>query len=144
MEILRDPGIISGFRFEHPQADVLELTHCGEVFAGQSHVVLPHTHPGYEFHYMVQGAISWRINGQTYTQTDGGLSWTPPELEHQSVASYHAEHHFLWIGLHLDKLGPEGSRLASELSELAAQKAFVFPAAREIELVLRCLLTQIM
>jgi AraC-like DNA-binding protein len=143
MEIIRDPGIISGFRFEHPLPDLPALTHCGEAFAGQSHIVSAQTHPSYEFHYMVQGTIHWKINGLVHAHSDGNLSWTPPELEHESVASYHAEHHILWIGLRLDRLGGEGDRLARSLRGLAAQNVFVFPAVREIELLLRCLILQI-
>ncbi len=143
MEIIRDPGIISGFRFEHPLAELPALTHCGEVLAGPSHVVSLQTHPGFEFHYMVKGTIAWRIRGQVHRHGEGEVSWTPPLLEHESVASDRVEHHFLWIGLHLEGIGPQGPELARCLAELGSRRRFVFPATRDVELVLRCMLLQI-
>jgi AraC-like DNA-binding protein len=143
MEIIRDPGVISGFRFEHPLADLPALTHCGEAFAGPSHVVLSQSHPAFEFHYMVQGSILWRINGLTYPLKDGQLSWTPPDLEHESVDTYRAEHHMLWISVHLEQLGAEGAELARRLRELARKRVYVFPSPHDVELVLRCILLQI-
>ena len=143
MEIIRDPGVISGFRFEHPLADLPALTHCGEIFAGPSHVVTPQSHPAFEFHYMVQGSILWKIERSIHPLKEGEVSWTPPELEHESVATYHAEHHLLWIGVKLEQLGAEGSELARGLSELARKHVYVFPVLRDVELVLRCILLQI-
>jgi AraC-like DNA-binding protein len=143
MEIIRDPGVISGFRFEHPLADLQALTHCGEAFAGSSHVVLSQSHPAFEFHYMVQGSVLWRIDGATYPLKEGEISWTPPDLEHESVDTYHAEHHMLWLGVKLEQLGPEGAELARKLRALACKHMYVFPAPRDVELVLRCVLLQI-
>lgn len=143
MEIIRDPGVISGFRFEHPLADLPALTHCGEAFAGPSHVVLPQSHPAFEFHYMVQGSILWRIDGSASALKEGEVSWTPPDLVHESVDTYRAEHHMLWIGVHLEQLGAEGAELAFGLRELARKRVYVFPAPRDVELVLRCILLQI-
>jgi hypothetical protein len=143
MEIIRDCGVISGFRFEHPLADLPALTHCGEVFAGQSHVVLSQSHPAFEFHYMVQGSILWKFEKSMYPLKEGEVSWTPPDLEHESVATSHSEHHLLWIGIKLEQLGDEGSELARALRGLAVKHGYVFPVMHDVELVLRCILLQI-
>jgi AraC-like DNA-binding protein len=143
MDIIRDPGVISGFRFENPLADLPALTHCGEAFAGPSHVVSPQVHPAFEFHYMVQGSIHWRIERAVHPLREGEVSWTPPDLEHESMAAHRDEHHVLWIGIKLEQLGPEGAELARELKGLAARHVYVFPVPRDVELVLRGILLQV-
>jgi AraC-like DNA-binding protein len=143
MEIIRDPGVISGFRFENPLADLPSLTHCGEAFAGPSHVVLPQTHPAFEFHYMVKGSIHWRIEKAVHPLREGEVSWTPPDLEHESIASHRDEHHILWIGIKIEQLGDEGAELIRGLRDLAARQIYVFPVLRDVELVLRGILLQI-
>ena len=143
MEIVRDPGVISGFRFENPLADLPVLTHCGEAFAGPSHVVSPQAHPAFEFHYMVQGSIHWRIERDVHPLREGEVSWTPPGLEHQSDATHRDEHHILWIGIKLEQLGAEGVELARTLREAAARRVYVFPVMRDVELVLRGILLQV-
>ncbi len=89
MEIVRDPGVISGFRFEHPLAD------------------LP--------------------------AREGEVSWTPPDLEHESAATSVSEHHFLWIGVMLEQMGLRGAELARGLRGLAGQHAYVWSTPAQLD-----------
>jgi AraC-like DNA-binding protein len=141
--IIRDKGVISGFRYENPIPELPSLTHCGEVFCDSSHALEPHSHRSYEFHYMVHGTAYWKIGDFGQTFTEGGLLWSLPGLTHRSTPQSHSEYHHLWIGLHLRELGREGQELDRELRAYAREGSFILDNGRSVEPILRALILQI-
>ncbi len=114
MQVLRDPQIISGYIYAEPVSDLPELTHCGEALCCQGHALRAHAHEGFEFLYLSRGEASWRIAGRDYPQRKGQLFVAFPGEPHATGRKANAENQHLWIGLELERLGPEAGRLARQ------------------------------
>jgi AraC-like DNA-binding protein len=140
MKVLRDPQIISGFVFEHPVDDLPEISHCGEALCCAGHHRGPHAHPVFEFLYLSRGRATWRVHGETVAQNMGDLYIAYPGEKHGTGPKRNPENHHLWVGVDLDRLGPEGIRLATRLR---AQRPRLVTGCDEVEPVLRGLVRQV-
>jgi len=116
------------------------LTHCGETLCARGHSIGPHSHAGFEFHYLSRGSYGWRVGRETIEQQMGDIFVNYPNEIHSTAPRSCPESHFLWIGLHLSQLGPEGARLAAALRK---KKCRVLPGCHEAEPILRGLVSQV-
>ena len=140
MKIIRESTHISGFLYDQPVRDLPALTHCGETLCARGHAVGPHSHAGFEFHYLSRGGYGWRVGRETTEQQMGDIFVNYPGEIHSSGPKAYPESHFLWIGLRLAQLGPEGKRLAGALRR---RKCRVLSGCHEAEPVLRGLVSQV-
>ncbi len=142
MKIYRDPRrFISGFFYEEPVAALPALTHCGEALCFPGHRLESHRHAAFEFLYLARGTIHWQAGGRGHEQTEGDLVVFYPGEPHRTANPAERETHQLWIGLDLERLGPEGRRLARQLRR---GKVRLLAHCNGVEPVLRALLRQIM
>jgi AraC-like DNA-binding protein len=140
MKVLRDPQIISGFVYESPVDDLPALTHCGEALCCRGHHRKPHSHAGFEFLYLARGRATWKADGIVTTQGMGDVYVAYPHEKHGTGPVPNPENHHLWLGLKLDRFGPEATRLASELRRARIRSLTGCP---EVEPVLRGLVAQV-
>lgn len=140
MKVLRDPQIISGYVYEHPVDGLPEISHCGEALCCAAHHLGLHAHPAFEFLYLSRGRATWRAQGETVTQRMGDLYIAYPHEKHGTGPQRNPENHHLWVGLDLDRLGPEGKRLAERLR---AARPRLVTGCDEVEPVLRGLVRQV-
>ncbi|HEY1764796.1 MAG TPA: AraC family transcriptional regulator [Opitutaceae bacterium] len=115
MQVLRDPQIISGYIYDEPVGDLPELTHCGEALCCHGHTLRSHAHEGFEFLYLSRGEASWKAAGRLHSQKKGEMFVAFPGEAHATGSRTKGENQHLWIGLKLDRLGPEAERLALQL-----------------------------
>jgi len=140
MKIIRESTHISGFLYDQPVRELPALTHCGETLCARGHLVPPHAHPGFEFHYLSRGGYGWRVGNETIDQQMGDIFVNYPNELHSSGSRTYPESHFLWIGLRLSQLGPAGKRLAAQLRK---RNCRVLSACHEAEPILRGLILQV-
>lgn len=140
MKVLRDPQIISGYVYEHPVDGLPEISHCGEALCCAGHHLGLHAHAAFEFLYLSRGRATWRAQGETVTQRMGDLYIAYPREKHGTGSQRNPENHHLWVGLDLDRLGPEGKRLAARLR---AARPRLVTGCDEVEPVLRGLVRQV-
>jgi len=140
VKVLRDPQIISGYVYEHPVDGLPEISHCGEALCCAGHHLGLHAHPAFEFLYLSRGRATWRAQGETVTQRMGDLYIAYPREKHGTGSQRNPENHHLWVGLDLDRLGPEGKRLAARLR---ATRPRLVTGCDEVEPVLRALVRQV-
>ena len=140
MKIIRESTHISGFLYEQPVRELPALTHCGETLCARGHSIEPHSHEGFEFHYLSRGGYGWRIGRVAIDQQMGDIFVNYPNELHATSPRTYPESHFLWIGLYLTQLGPEGKRLAALLRR---KKCRVLSGCHEVEPVLRGLVSQV-
>ena len=112
MQVIATPEILSGFLCDAPFDDLPAFTHCGEALANPG-VELPlHHHRGFEFLYLMRGSISWEVGKSVVEQQMGDLFVAYPREPHRTATRFHEDTYNFWIGLDLEKLGPQGLRLA--------------------------------
>jgi len=140
MRVIRESTHQSGYLFEQPMAEFPALTHCGEVLTARGHLVAPHRHDGFEFHYLSRGRFAWRADNQAFEQQMGDVLVNYPGELHQSGSGIYPASHFLWIGLKLSQLGRPGRRLARRLRR---QNCRVLRGCHEVEPILRGLVSQL-
>jgi len=141
MKVIRESTHISGFLYDNPVKEMPALTHCGEALCARGHALKPHTHPGFEFHYLSRGGnFTWRIGRELVEQKMGEILVTYPEELHTTGPQSYPETHFLWIGLKLVELGPAGRRLGSLLK---GRKCRLLLGCHEAEPVWRGLISQV-
>ena len=141
MKVIRQATHISGFLYEHPMAEAPALTHCGEALCARGHAVKAHRHAGFEFHYLSRGGpFGWRAGREDFEQKAGEIIVTYPGELHLSKPRGWPESHFLWIGLKLADMGPDGRRLATLL---LTNKCRLLPGCHETEPVLHGLIAQV-
>jgi AraC-like DNA-binding protein len=114
MKVLHDPVIQSGFLYEDPVEDIPAITHCGEAVTIPGAQLASHQHKGFEFLYVLRGTVTWKVGNSAYAQKMGDLFVAYPDEPHSSAKFREGFYHF-WIGLELEKLGPEGVRVAELL-----------------------------
>lgn len=142
MKVIREPTHMSGFLYESPAAEAPSLLHCGEAFCASGHSVKPHSHAGFEFHYLSRGKLyGWKVSEECFEQRVGEVFVTYPGEKHASARKRYPECYFLWIGLDLDGLGSIGKRVAKLLR---AQHCRLLPDCHEVEPLLRGLISQIL
>jgi AraC-like DNA-binding protein len=117
MKVFRDPRLVSGYVYEHPAADLPELTHCGEALCATGHHLAPHVHSGFEFMLISRGEAQWSAAGQTVTQRPGDLYIAYPDEPHGTGGRRNAENQQVWIGVELDGWGRSGRELADRLRQ---------------------------
>jgi AraC-like DNA-binding protein len=140
MRIIREPHIVSGFLYEDPLPPPSPVTHCGEAVSVARHSLAWHTHPGFELLYTVRGRYPWLIENTICQQRPGDLLIVHPRQQHRTHGPAPEEAHHLWIGLHLDKLGPPGRRLADHLLR---QRRHLLADCRDVEPILRGITAQV-
>lgn len=140
MKVIRESTHISGFLYDRPVRDLPALTHCGEALCARGHSIAPHSHPGFEFHYLSRGGYGWKIGRETMGQQMGEILVNYPNEVHSTGPGVYPESHFLWIGLRLPLLGPDGKRLAKLLR---AKNCRVLSGCNEAEPILRGLVSQV-
>ena len=140
MKIIRESTHISGFLYEQPVGGLPALTHCGETLCARGHAIGPHSHTGFEFHYLSRGGYGWRMGRETVDQHMGDIFVNYPNEIHASGPQTYPESHFLWIGLRLTQLGPDGRSLAALLR---GRNCRVLSGCHEVEPVLRGLVSQV-
>lgn len=143
MEIIRDPCCLAGYRYENPIADLPSLTHCGEVYCSSDHCVALHTHPGFEFMYVIAGTAYWQVDETVYEQHQNELFWTVPGQPHMTANREHQAYHKLWLGVRTVDLDRACLLVAGDLLTLSARKRHIIPDAREMEAVIRGLILQV-
>lgn len=116
MEVVRDPGLISGFVYERPLARLPAVTHCGEAVTARDHVRAPHRHPGFEFMLACRGSYTWAVRQRQFRQQAGDIFIAFPGQLHRTAAAAHPVCHQLWLGVSLDRMGGEAARLARLLA----------------------------
>lgn len=141
MQVLRDPQIISGFIFEDPVDELPGLTHCGEALCCRGHSLPPHAHPGFEFLYLSHGTAHWQDRRGRHRQEAGDLFVAFPGEPHGTGPGSNGENQHVWVGLRLERFGPDGRRLARELR---ASGARLIPACQDLEPILRAIVGQVM
>src|ERR1035437_1932285 len=99
MIIVRDPEVISGFRYESPMEEVPAITHCGEALCSRHLKVGKHSHAMYEFVYIVSGRAFWQIDSRIHELKPGDLFIACPGQTHFTADIPHPEFHHFWIGL---------------------------------------------
>lgn len=74
----------SGFVVQYPLQSLPELTHINEAVCEPHYRLAWHTHPGYEFHYLLQGELVWEFSGgERLPQKNGQLFIIPPRAKHR-------------------------------------------------------------
>jgi AraC-like DNA-binding protein len=110
MQIFRNYDYSSGFTYADHE-NLPAMTHCGEATYTKAHSHPPHLHPGFEFVYLSRGT-STRYEGSHQTRLRmGDVYVVYPNEMHSIRCEPDEEGHQLWVGLWLDKLGPEGAAL---------------------------------
>ena len=117
MKVISLAEALSGFLCDEPFDDLTALTHCGEALANTGAELPPHQHRGFEFLYLVRGSVGWKIGETLIHQQMGDLFIVPPLEIHGTANKFNKNTFNLWIGLELDKLGPEGIHLAQRLRQ---------------------------
>jgi len=112
MEVIAGPEFLSGFLCDAPFDDFPAFTHCGEAQANPGAELSLHEHCGFEFLYLMRGSISWEIGDERVEQRMGDLFVAHPRERHRTAGPFREDTYNFWIGLELDKLGPEGRELA--------------------------------
>src|SRR5580700_4671424 len=140
MQVLRDPQIISGYIYEEPVGDLPQLTHCGEALCCQGHTLRSRAHEGFEFLYLSRGEASWRAAGHLYPQRKGEMFVAFPGEPHATGPRPNGENQHLWIGLKLERLGPEADRLARQLRRSGSR---LLTDCYEAEPLLRAIIGQV-
>jgi AraC-like DNA-binding protein len=115
VKVLRDPQMIRGFLYEEPVEEIPALTHCGEALCCRGHALPFHSHAGFEFLYLSRGICHWEVGNSAFRQTMGDLFIAHPGEPHRTGSKLNSENRHLWMGLRLEKIGPDGTRLAEEL-----------------------------
>lgn len=140
MRVFRDPRLVSGYVYEHPVAEIPELTHCGEALCGTGHHLSPHTHSGFEFMFISRGEARWVAGGATVLQRAGDLYIAYPEERHGTGARRNGENQQVWVGLELDGLGRAGRDLANRLRR---DRPRLVTACENLEPALRGIVRQV-
>jgi AraC-like DNA-binding protein len=140
MQVLRDPQIISGFIYEDPVAELPAITHCGEALCCRGHARPPHSHEGFEFMYLSRGTAYWQTAGQNYTQRMGDIFIAHPNESHHTSPKPNPENQHVWLGLQLDRLGPNGAHLAQQIRNADIR---LLSNCQEIEPLLRAIIAQV-
>jgi len=141
MEILRDPNVQSGFRFERPLDNWPVLTHCGEAACSSRHYVDSHIHTGFEFTFIDRGRLRVSTDGKTYSLKAGDLFIAYPNEAHWWSDRDHEGFQQIWIGLDLAGLGNYGGILSERLQ---SNRRHVLMGAHDVEPVLRGIIRQVM
>lgn len=140
MIIVRDPEVISGFRYESPLEEVPAISHCGEALCSRHHKVGKHSHAIFEFTYLVHGKAFWQIGGRIHEQKPGDLFVACPGQTHFTAAISHPEYHQFWIGLDVCRVPGAGRILAEKIRKLASQN---IPHSQETEGLFRGIIRQV-
>jgi AraC-like DNA-binding protein len=140
MRVIRESTHQSGYLFEQPLVQLPALTHCGEALTARGHLVGPHVHEGFEFHYLSRGQYAWRVEDQTFDQQMGDVFVNFPRELHHSESGVFPPSHFLWLGLRLSLLGDPGRRLARLLRR---KNCRILRGCHETEPILRGLMSQL-
>jgi AraC-like DNA-binding protein len=135
MKVLRDPVIQSGFLCEDPLEEIPAITHCGEAVTIPGAQLASHSHKGFEFLYVLRGSVTWKVGKSSFDQQMGDLFVAYPHEPHSSAKFRESFYHF-WIGLELEKLGPEGVRAAQLLRK---KKVRLLHNCHALESVLRAI-----
>lgn len=84
MKLIREPGMQSGFVVQYPLQALPELTHINEAVCEPGYRLDWHEHPGHEFHFLLQGELSWEFpQRERFLQRTGELFIIPPRLRHR-------------------------------------------------------------
>lgn len=74
----------SGFVVQYPLQSIPELTHINEAVCEPHYRLDWHIHPGYEFHYLLQGELVWEFpEGDHFPQQTNRLFIIPPHTRHR-------------------------------------------------------------
>ena len=141
MKSLRDPQIISGFIYEEPVDEIPALTHCGEALCCHGHCRPSHAHVGYEFLYLCRGTCHWQASGSIYQQRMGDLFVAHPGEAHCTGSKPNPENRHLWLGLRLERFGPEAASLGREIRRRGIR---LLSGCQEAEPLLNAIICQIM
>jgi len=140
MRVFRDPRLVSGYVYEHPAADLPELTHCGEALCGTGHHLSPHVHAGFEFMFISRGEAQWLAGGQSVRQRPGDLYIAYPGERHGTGRQRNPENQQVWVGVELDKFGANGRALADRLRR---EKPRLVSGCENLEPALRGIVRQV-
>ncbi len=140
MKVFRDPRLVSGYVYEHPVADLPELTHCGEALCAAGHHLAPHVHSGFEFMLVSRGEARWWAAGKTLLQRPGDLYIAYPGEPHGTGRQRNPENQQVWIGVELEGLGRTGRALADRLRR---DKPRLISGCENLEPALRGIVRQV-
>jgi AraC-like DNA-binding protein len=140
MRVFRDPGVISGFRYEPALDGVPAVSHCGEGLCGRHLRVPPHAHRAFEFTYLVHGRVSWQVGGRVYRQGAGEIFVAHPGQSHRMADEPHPEFHQFWIGIDVAAIPEFGPAAARRIRALPSP---LIPNAGEAEGPLRGIVRQV-
>ena len=140
MKVFRDPRLVSGYVYEHPAADLPELTHCGEALCGTGHHLSLHAHSGFEFMFISRGEAQWLAAGESVLQRPGDLYIAYPGESHGTGRRRNQENQQVWVGVELDGMGAAGRALAERLRR---DKPRLVSGCENLESALRGIVRQV-
>ncbi|MBA4387911.1 MAG: hypothetical protein C0404_08010 [Verrucomicrobia bacterium] len=140
MQVFRDRGVISGFRYEAPLPGVPGISHCGEALCSRYHRVHIHKHDFFEFTYTVHGEAVWKTGNTVYRQRAGDLFFALPGQMHSTAELAHPEFHQFWVGIDVGRISGFGPALAKKL---LGQRSQMITHAHEAEGLLRGIVMQV-
>lgn len=111
MPLLQPKGLLAGFHADAPDAEVPELTHCGEQWLPTDWRITPHRHDVWEFYLQVSGRTRWRVAGGDYRLKEGDFLAVGPGVEHWLAERPRRDYHIFFAGLDLKRVlarQPEG------------------------------------
>ncbi|MEI6083526.1 MAG: AraC family transcriptional regulator [Verrucomicrobiota bacterium] len=102
MRITHPKGVLAGFHFDKPGADVPELIFCGEHWAMPEWFIGNHRHEVWEFYFQLDGGSDWAGPKQSYRLQAGGFLAVGPRVVHRMVDRSRQKHHFYYAALDLE------------------------------------------
>jgi AraC-like DNA-binding protein/quercetin dioxygenase-like cupin family protein len=140
VQVFREYKVMSGFLYEKPVKELPGVTHCGEAICYRGHSLAPHSHEGFEFHYLSRGTAHWQAAGHAYCQRMGEVFINHPHELHSTGRKANPENQYIWLGVSLDKFGSGGKRLARQIRRTDAR---IVTDCQEAELILRAIIGQV-
>ena len=140
MQVISDPGLVSGFVYQDPLPGCSWLSHCGEAECGGGHFIGEHHHRTCELMYLTHGRYVWQIGPDRIEQRPGDLFVVFAGEIHQTAHPPRSLVGQLWIGVDLAALGTDAMDLAERL---ARSGTHLITDCLDLEPLLRLIVRQV-